>query len=59
MTRKNNKKDMTVTEQIEAIAEDFCKSCLEADALGTNEDPDKAWEWLERNYCQNCPLNEL
>jgi hypothetical protein len=52
---------MTITEQLEAVKEKVCDGyCRFPElALGTNEDPDKAWEWLEHTYCQNCPLNEL
>lgn len=61
MTRKKNKADMTIREQLEAVKEKVCDGyCRFPElALGTNEDPDEAWEWLERTYCQNCPLNEL
>ena len=61
MTRKRNKNDMTVTEQIEAVktrmCDDYCR--YQELSLETIEDPDEAFEWLQRNYCQNCPLSEL
>ena len=57
MTRKHNKKDMTVTEQIEAIAEDFCTHYCKYPDLWDEEA--EGCELSESEHCQNCPLNEL
>lgn len=61
MTRKCNKNDMTITEQLEAVktrmCDDYCR--YQELSLETIKDPDEAFEWLQRNYCQNCPLSEL
>ncbi len=59
--RKTNKAEMTITEQIEVIKEKMCGGyCKYPDvakeAIG---DPDEAQEWLQDNFCNNCPLNEL
>lgn len=61
MTRKRNKSDMTIPEQLEAIKAKMCDSyCRFPEmALETNEDPDEAWKWLEHTYCNGCPMNEL
>lgn len=57
MARKHNKKDMTVTEQIEAIAEDFCNHYCKYPDLW-DEDAEGC-ELSESEHCQNCPLSEL
>lgn len=59
--RKTNKSEMTITEQFEAIKEKMCGGyCKYPDvakeAIG---DTDEAQEWLQDNFCNNCPLNEL
>ena len=57
MARKHNKKDMTVTEQIEAIAEDFCNLYCKYPDLWDEEA--EGCELSESEHCQNCPLSEL
>lgn len=55
--RKNNKMDMTVTEQIYAIVEDFCLHyCKYRD---TWDEKKEGCELLESEHCRNCPLGEL
>lgn len=50
--RKNNKSEMTIAEQLNAIADDFCKNyCKYSDAQ------DEKKEGCE--HCKNCPLGEL
>lgn len=59
--RKNNIKDMTVTEQIEVIKDNVCDNICRwrEHCLSIKKDPDDAQEYLEENYCQNCPLGRL
>ena len=57
MARKHNKQDMTVTEQIEAIAEDFCNYYCKYPDLWDEEA--EGCELSESEHCQNCPLSEL
>ena len=61
MARHNNKADMTVCEQIEAIKEKICKVYCQFPVIGKEAigDPDEAQEWLKDNFCNNCPLKEL
>lgn len=55
--RKNNKMDMTVTEQIYAIVEDFCLHyCKYRD---TWDEKKEGCELLESEHCRNCPFGEL
>lgn len=58
MARKHNKQDMTVTEQIEAIVEDFCnhycKYPQEAQHLN-----DEEFNKFVDEKCGNCPLQQL
>lgn len=60
--RKNNKSEMTITEQFEVIKEKmcggYCKYPEVAERLSIG-DPDEAQEWLKDNFCNNCPLKEL
>lgn len=60
MTRKNNKLDMTIIEQLEQIKEKMCDEyCIyRSMAFSTNKDVDAAEEYLA-GYCEECPLNEL
>lgn len=60
MTRKNNKQDMTIVEQLEQIKEKMCEEyCIyRSMAFSTNKDVDAAEEYLAE-YCEECPLNEL
>lgn len=57
MSRKKNKADMTITEQLEAIAEDFCNHYCKYPDLWDEEA--EGCELSESEHCQNCPLNEL
>lgn len=59
--RKTNKSEMTITEQFEVIKEKLCSGyCRYPDvARATVKDPDGAQEWLQDNFCNNCPLCEL
>ena len=61
MTRHNNKMDMTVGEQIEAVKElicrDYCKHTEEY--LSSYKDPDEAWEKQNADICNYCPMKEL
>ena len=59
--RQNNKSEMTITEQFEVIKEKMCGGYCKypevaEEAIG---DTDEAQEWLEDNFCNNCPLKEL
>lgn len=60
MTRKNNKLDMTIVEQLEQIKAKMCDEyCIyRSMAFSTNKDVDAAEEYLA-GYCEECPLNEL
>lgn len=55
--RRKNKADMTISEQIEAIAEDFCNHYCKYPDLWDEEA--EGCELSESEHCQNCPLNEL
>lgn len=57
MSRKKNKADMTITEQLEAITEDFCNHYCKYPDLWDEEA--EGCELSESEHCQNCPLNEL
>lgn len=59
--RKTNKSDMTITEQFEVIKEKMCGGYCKYPqvSLENTKDPDEAQEWLEDNFCNTCPLNEL
>lgn len=48
--RRNNKLDMTVTEQIQAIKEDMCNKNCKYHGKKTEEAKEK---------CQECPLKKL
>ena len=59
--RQNNKADMTVTEQIEAIKEQICDDyCKHTEAyLSCYKDPDEAQQKLLADMCNFCPLTRL
>lgn len=59
--RKNNIQDMTITEQIENVKEQICDKYCKFPELSeqTIDDPDEAFEWLQHNHCNDCPLNRL
>lgn len=49
--------DMTVTEQIEAIAEDFCMNyCKWPDQW---DEEKEGCELSESEHCNNCPIGRL
>ena len=60
MTRKNNKLDMTIVEQLQNIKDKICDDyCIyRSMAFSQHKDVDEAEEYLSR-YCEECPLNEL
>lgn len=53
--RKNNKQDMTVREQIEAIKESICDGYCKFKAEAAGVDPD----YFIEKYCSDCPLTQL
>lgn len=59
--RKNNKADMTITEQIAAVREKICDSyCRYTEQyLSCYKDPDEAQEKLLADICQYCVMREL
>ena len=59
--RHNNKMDMTIAEQVEAVKEQICRDyCKHTEAyLATYKDPDEAEEKLLADICQYCPMREL
>ena len=60
MTRKNNKLDMTIVEQLELIKAKMCDDyCIyRSMAYSANKDVDAAEEYLA-GYCEECPLKNL
>ena len=55
--RKNNKAEMTIAEQLNAIADDFCRNyCKYPD---TWDEEKEECELSESEHCKNCPLGEL
>ena len=60
MTRKNNKQDMTIVEQLEQIKAKMCDEyCIyRSMAFSTNKDVDAAEEYLA-GYCEECPIGDL
>lgn len=60
MTRKNNKQDMTIMEQLEQIKAKMCDEyCIyRSMAFSTNKDVDAAEEYLA-GYCEECPMKNL
>ena len=61
MGRSNNKTDMTITEQLEAIKTRFCDNyCkMPEQYLSMIKDPDEAYELMQNTECLKCPLREL
>ena len=59
--RKNNKADMTISEQLESIKERICDGYCKYPELAklTHDDSDEALEWMMRDCCEHCPLMEL
>ena len=56
--RKTNKERMTISEQLNKIAEEICDSyCKYPDIAGEKFDnPDEAMDWISDTYCVNCPI---
>lgn len=55
--RKNNKQDMTIREQIQAVADEICSTrCKYPDQW---DEEKEGIELCDSEYCKNCPLNEL
>ena len=61
MSRHNNKMDMTIAEQVEAVKEQICRDyCKHTEAyLATYKDLDEANEKLLADMCNFCPLCRL
>ena len=61
MTRHNNKMDMTVGEQIEAVKEDICdnKCRITQEYLSQYKDPDEAYEKMLADACHFCSMSRL
>lgn len=59
--RKNNKSEMTITEQFKVIKEKMCSGYCKYPQISLEniKDPDEAQEWLEDNFCNTFPLKEL
>lgn len=64
--RRKNKEEMTITEQIEDVAERMCKDYCKYPAVyherllrDEYEDADKADEAMQNEQCNNCPLMRL
>lgn len=53
--RKNNKQDMTVTEQLEIIKESICDGYCKFRAEAAGVDPD----YFIEKFCSGCPLTQL
>ena len=61
VTRHNNKMDMTIAEQVEAVKEQICRDyCKHTEEyLSCYKDPDEAEEKLLADMCNFCPLSRL
>lgn len=55
--RRNNPNDMTITEQIEKIAEDICMHYCKWPDLWDEEA--EGCELSESDHCVNCPIGRL
>lgn len=55
--RRKNKADMTVSEQLEAIAEEMCNHYCKYPDLWNEEA--EGCELSESEHCRNCPLGRL
>ena len=56
--RRNNKMDMTVTEQIKAIRQKMCESYCKY-SVYDQEDKVRERDITEKISCENCPIREL
>ncbi len=55
--RKNNVEDMTVREQIEKIADDFCNNYCKWPDLWNEEE--EGYGLADSEHCANCPIERL
>ena len=55
--RKNNVNDMTITEQLNQMAEDFCTKYCKYPATWDAEK--EGVELCDSEICSNCPLSRL
>ena len=51
----------TITKEFEEIKEQICDKYCKFPELSeqTIDDPDEAFDWLQHNHCNDCPLNRL
>ena len=56
--RKNNKLDMTVTEQLNAIGDRMCEEYCKYYEKMKDMDEEESEKYADV-YCLNCPLGEL
>lgn len=55
--RRKNKAEMTITEQLNAVAEDFCmKYCKWPEKW---DEEKEGIELSESEICSNCPISQL
>lgn len=55
--RQKNKADMTITEQIQRMVEEFCNHyCKWSEQF---DEEAEGCELSESEHCQNCPFNEV
>lgn len=64
--RRKNKKDMTITEQIEDVAEIMCNDYCKYPAIyherwlsDEYKDSDESDQAMQNEQCNNCPLMRL
>lgn len=61
--RRNNRADMTITEQFESIKQRICdKYCKYPQIVHEQwlkEEIEDRDEYLYKTHCESCPLNEL
>jgi len=50
-----------ITKQLEKIAEEICDNYCKfpQEYNSRTDDPDKNWELLSKEKCENCPLNKM
>ena len=60
-SRRKNKLDMTITEQMQSVADRMCDCyCKYPDIYrGKIKDVDEAQEQMQHEQCEHCPLMEL
>jgi hypothetical protein len=61
MRRRKNVGDMTISEQLEKVAEEICDSYCKYPEKVRQEcgDTDEAFEHLTKTICSRCPLSRL